>query len=124
MSRLKKVNSSFSRFRILNFFSKMFEPRLNKKKITRKICSLTSLSLQKLVTIKSLTYLITQLPLIFLPLLLLGEGKPFRTAFSNPFKAISHTNREKMPPCGVPSLGKILIPLSMIGAFDHFRIYS
>jgi hypothetical protein len=80
--------------------------------------------LQGLVTIKSSAYLITQLPLIFLPSLLLGKGKPSRTAFFNPFRAILHNNEERIPLCGVPSLGKVLIPLSMIGAFNHFIIYS
>lgn len=124
ISHLRKLNPSFSRLIILDFFSETCRPRSDRKEITRGICSSTSLSLQGLVTIKSSAYLINQLPLIFLPSLLLGEGKPSRTAFSNPFRAILHNNGEKIPSYRVPSLGKVLIPFSMIGAFNHFIIYS
>jgi hypothetical protein len=123
ISQPKKRNPSFSRSSILNFFSEKFNPRSDRKEITRGICSLVSLSSQELVTIKSSAYRITQLPLILLPSTLLVEGNPSRTAFSSPFKAILHNNGEIMAPCGVPFLGKVLIPFSIIGAFSHFRMY-
>ena len=81
MSHPRKVNSSFSRLRILDFFSEIFRPCLDKKEIILGICVLTNFSLQGLVTIKSSAYLITQLPISFLPSLLLGEGKPFQQHF-------------------------------------------
>lgn len=47
---------------------------------------------------------------------------PFRTTLSNPFNAMLHNNGEVTPPCGIPLLGKVIIPFSIILALIHFKI--